>query len=360
MKICYLADGESIHTIRWCRYFSGIGHEIHLITFKNVNIDGIHVHYIDAGKIDRSGGNWKVISKSYKIKSLIKQIKPDILHSHYATSYGLVGALSNFHPYIITALGTDVLISPFRSVLYKIMIKYALKKADWITSMADHMTEKIISFGIAENKISTVVFGIDDAIFNRIDRKLSGDKFVITSTRNFEPVYNLPLFFDAIKIIKEKIPNLTVKLIGDGSLRQDFEKLVKDLQIDNIVTFLGKVSPVKIAEVLNNSHIFVSVSLSDGNNISLNEAMACGAFSIVSDIPANKQWISEGINGFIVPVDNPEILAQKILYAYKNYNQLEKGCCDFNDKIIRDKALWRKNMEKVRQKYESLIALYEK
>ena len=235
-----------------------------------------------------------------------------------------------------------------------------MKKADWITSMAEHMNKKLISIGIKEEKISVVIFGIDDEIFNKINRKLPNDKFVITSTRNFEPVYNIPLLFKAIKLIKFKIPNLQVNMLGDGSLQNEFKRMVNEFEISDVVKFIGKVEQSKIAETLNSSHLFVTLSLSDGNNISLNEAMACGAFSIASDIPANRQWITDGVNGFIVPVDDENILAEKILFTYKNYEKLENACFELNDKIIQEKLLWKNNMNFVEQKYVSLTKIYEK
>jgi len=355
MKICYLADGESLHTIRWCRHFKKLGHEVHLISFKDVAIDGIYVHYIDAGKIKRSGGNWRVVLKYRRIRSLIQRIKPDILHAHYATGYGLVGALSNFHPFVLTTYGTDILISPSQSLLYKLIIKFSLKKADWITSMSIQITEAITSLGVKKDKITEVVFGIDDKIFNHINRKLPADKFIITSTRHFEQVYNLPLLFHAIQIIKQKIPGLVVNMVSDGTLREELKAMAIKLDIKDNVIFKGKLQLSQFVEILNQTHLYVTLAFSDGNSVSLTEAMACGAFSIASDIPANRQWISDGVNGFLVPVDDPDSLAQKILYVYENYNKLEVNCHHYNDNIINEKGLWFKNMEKVQQKYESLV-----
>ena len=78
MKICFLADGQSVHTERWCQYFLSAGHEVHLITLRNTDLDGVHFHFIDAGNIASAGGNWKIIFKFRKVKSLVKKIKPDI------------------------------------------------------------------------------------------------------------------------------------------------------------------------------------------------------------------------------------------------------------------------------------------
>jgi glycosyltransferase involved in cell wall biosynthesis len=354
MKICYLADGQSIHTKRWCDHFSELGHTIHLITFRDTKIENIKVHYINTGNISSAGGNWKVLLKVGEIKKILSNIRPDIVHAHYATSYGIAGALTGYHPYIITALGSDILISAKNSFIYQTLVKYALKKADWITAMAEHMKKVIVEFGIDQQKVTTVMFGIDPAVFNHNNRKVSEEKFIITSTRNFEPVYNIPLLLNALNLIHEKIPNLSVHLIGDGSQRDHLQKMTADLGLKDLITFHGKITQNKIARILNQSHVFVTSSLSDGNNVSLNEAMACGAISLATDIPANRDWVKNDINGFLVPTDKPEILADKILYVYNNYTELEKKTIPFNDKIISEKALWPVNMALVENKYREL------
>lgn len=355
MRICFLADGGSIHTARWCKHFVEKKYDVHLITYRDAKIEGVTVHFIDAGIISSSGGNWKVILTVGQVKRVLKSIRPDVLHAQYATSYGLVGALSGFHPYIVTALGTDVLISPDQSFLYKMLIRYVLKKADWITAMSDFMKTKIETLGVSPGKIAVVMFGIDAKIFNRKGRHLEGGKFVITSTRNFEPVYNHPLFLKALSIVKDKIPGLEVNMIGDGAARKEIELLAAELELDQIVKFPGRIPQSKIAETLNRSHVFVSVSLSDGNNVSLNEAMACGAVSIASNIPANVQWINEGVNGFLVPVNDPAKLAEKILDVYYNYEKLQKSTIAYNDVVIPAKALWENNVAIVENKYLQLF-----
>lgn len=355
MKICYFADAESIHIVRWCKHFAALGHEVHLISFKNASIENVRSHYINVGNIAEKGGNWKTLFKFREIKKLLARIQPDIFHSHYATSYGITGALCGFHPYIITALGTDVLISPRQSRIYKILLKYAFSKADWITAMADHMKTAIEDIGVNSNKISVVPFGIDPTIFNDNNRKLPDDKFVITSTRNFEALYNIPHLINAVAEAKALVPNIHLNLIGAGSLEDELKKLIQQKGLTENVTFFGKVPQPKIAEVLNRSHVFVSVSLSDGNNISLNEAMACGTFCIATNIPANTQWVKDGENGFLVAIDDVNGLSDKIVNSYTRYNELQSKALPINKKIIEERAIWANNMKKVEEKYQTLI-----
>lgn len=354
MRICFLADGKSIHTKRWCEYFLSQGFEIHLITFRETVLPGVKVHFVNCGNIDVSGSNKKVLLKVPKIRRLIKKIKPDILHAHYATSYGITGALSGFHPYVVTALGSDVLISPFQNKLYKTLLKFVFRKADWITAMSDPMKEIMISLGAHKDKISTVIFGIDLDVFNDNNRSVSKDAFTLISTRNFEDVYNIDLLVQAIALVKDQIPQLKVHLIGGGSKEHPIRSQIEELDLNDVVQIHGRLPQPQIADLLRESHVFVSVSSSDGNNISLNEAMACGCFNVVSDIPANRQWITDGVNGFFTRSITPEEIAKSILLAYTSYNALIEGGNNLSQRIIKERAIWKTNMQQVEQQYIKL------
>jgi len=355
MRICFFGDADSIHVMRWCNHFASLGHDIHLISFKSTQIPGITNYFINAGSIDVNGKNWKVILKYRAIKKILNKIKPDIFHAHYATSYGFTGALCKYHPFIITALGSDVLISPKNSFLYKSILRFAFKHADLITVLANHMKEEMSELISNPDKIAIVCFGINPEVFNNLGRKVSATEFVITSTRAFEPVYNIPYLIEAIAMASREIPNIKLNLIGTGSLENEIKNLVNEKGLKNVTKFFGKCTQPEIANTLKESQLFVSVSFSDGNNISLNEAMACGNVCIASDIKANQQWIEHEKNGFLVPVDNVTVLAETIVKAYKNYNTLNSQFEPINLKIIEERAIWANNMKKVEEMYIQLV-----
>lgn len=355
MKICILADGQSIHTKRWCEYFSALGHEIHLVSFKPADIAGTTVHHIDAGKIDVKGGNWRILLRVTDIKRLLRTIRPDVVHALYATSYGAMGALSGFHPFIVTPLGTDVLISPGQSVIYRLLLRYVFGCADVITSLAPHVRIAILNLGGMPGKIRELVFGVNTDVFNSISRHIPSGKFVIASTRNFENVYNIPLIIKAVALVKDRIPGLEVHFTGDGSLKNELIKMVNAYGLANVVSFHGHVTQQAMVELLNKSQVYISVSLSDGNAISVLEAMACGCFLLVSDIEANRQWVQDGINGYIVPVNDEAALAAKILQTYASYDRLIGPANEVSKKNLDEKGTLQVNMKHMEGIYAELI-----
>ena len=120
------------------------------------------------------------------------------------------------------------------------------------------------------------------------------NKKIIISTRNLESIYNIECLIKSLPLIVEKNDNFVLLICGSGSLENYLKKLVKKLNLNNYVYFLGKISHIKIPDYLRSADIYVSTSLSDGTSISLLEAMSCGAFPIVTDIPGNRFWITHG------------------------------------------------------------------
>ncbi|HBM75432.1 MAG TPA: glycosyltransferase family 4 protein, partial [Clostridiaceae bacterium] len=113
MKICYLANAASTHTQRWAKAMRDKGCIIDVISFDRYDIEGVNVHYVkplksEYGKLPSEPKNKSYILKCGEVKKIIKAAGPDILHAHYATGYGLTGALLGFHPYVISTWGTDI------------------------------------------------------------------------------------------------------------------------------------------------------------------------------------------------------------------------------------------------------------
>lgn len=350
IRLCYLANAASVHTQRWATHFARRGFDVHIVSFHHAEIPGISVYRLGAPTGIKPVDYLLAVPRA---RRLLRRIAPDIVHAHYVTSYGLLGALVGGRPFVITAWGSDVLLAPERSWFHRTLVAHALREADLVTSMAHHMTKRLAELGVRPDRIVTVPFGVDTSIFHPRLRTEAAEDVDIICTRNFEPVYNVELLLEALPRVLAARPALRCVLVGEGSLRRRLESLTVRTGTQRHVTWTGRASQPEVAAWLARAKVFVSPSRSDGNNVSLNEAMACGCFPIASDIPANREWLVEDATGFLVSPDSPELLAGRIIQAL-NSPELRMAAAERNWEVVKGRADWHKNMEYVEHHYRKL------
>ena len=354
MKICFFGDAQSIHVQKWCQHFYKIGNEVSLISFRKKDIPNIDIYHVDVGPINPAGGNWKVLLKVFHIKKLLKKINPDIFHAHYATSYGVTAALINYKPFVVSTWGSDILISPKKSIMIRLLLRFAFKRASRITVVADHMLKDVFKLGVNQEKTTVITHGVDTSLFKEL-KKEKEVNFTVICTRNLEEVYNHKSLIRAFAIALKKDSSMRLKIIGDGSLKEDLIRFSEKKGIIEKVFFVGRINQKEMVVHLNQSHLFVSFSKSDGDVVSIVEAMSCGLPCIGSDIPANRLWISNNKNGFLIPLSEVDKLSESILKAKRDYKELVYSSSRYNAEIIKGKGNWDSNMKKVIEMYNSIL-----
>jgi glycosyltransferase involved in cell wall biosynthesis len=367
LRICYLANASSIHTRKWVRYFIERGHEIHVISFENGQIEGTTVHNLKLPVLVRSATFPLKLASIYRMRVLIRSIKPDVLHAHYVTNYGFFGALCDYKPFVLTALGSDILSvqteSPLIRFIKKLITTYVAKKADAVTVDARSLMKRIIEFGAPPEKVQLISHGVSLKEFNPNKKsslfkkalKIPSASQVVISTRNLEKVYNVETVIKAIPTVVKANPNVRFLVIGEGTQKRYLQNLAANLNVKKYVTFVGKIPNEDVAKFLANSDIYLSTSLSDSTSVSLLEAMAAQLPVVVTDIEGNREWIKNGENGFIVPKTRPEFLAEKITLLLDDEETAEKFGVR-NRKIVEEKANYNKEMAKVEKIYEQIAA----
>jgi len=285
----------------------------------------------------------------------------DLIHVHWAIPTGLIGVWVGKllrKPFIVTIHGSDFRMATERfGFLTKIFLSVC-QRANQIMCVSEVQKNEIERIGVKPEKVSTIPMGIDETFLEagrKRRKKSNGESHMVLSNRNLLPLYNVSLLIRAIpKIIKEQ-PHTKFLIAGDGSDRKDLETEAGRLNVGSSVQFLGRLPHEKMAELLSEADIYVSTSLSDGTSVSLLEAMGSGAFPIVTDIPANREWVVDGKNGFLVPVDQAEILANRILNAIHDRDLLEKSRVE-NFLIAEKKAFWPANIRRLEGIYSSVLS----
>ncbi len=381
MKIAYLAGANSIHSVRWIKFFADRGHDVVWIslappipeaesllrrTSDVPNID-VNVRTSDVPKLplrfyeitpspltDVNGlFALRYLPKAVRqIKEILRKENPDILHTHSAGTYGLAAALANFHPAVLTPWGSDILLAGF---IKKLVLMFVINRADAYTCDGKNTFERLIGVGADREKIHLIRFGTDVEKFKPENRKQKLENRIrIISLRSLVPIYDVETLIKAAAIVVKSVPNIEFIIAGDGDQRKYLENLAQTLNLmsHGLIRFVGRVDNEELPELLRQANIYVSTALSDsGLSASTAEAMATGLPVVVTDTGDNKDWVD---NEFVIPVKSPEKLAEKIIALIKNEDSRKKQGVR-NRQIIEEKNNYYIEMEKVERLYEKII-----
>lgn len=359
MKIAILGDNSSVHVQKWIK---ALAEDTSLEIFVFSNLKGVefdHVKYFYFKKYTEQKLNY-LLNVSF-VRKKIKEIRPQLLHAHYASSYGLIGALCQFHPYLITGWGADIFDVPNQNFIYKKLIKYAFSKADAITVLSKMTLPEIAK--LTDKKVTLVPFGIDTEKFKFISRNWARDVFRIGTARTFATKYGLEYLIEAIGIVKKKYPSIRLELIGDGPLKNKMIEQINSLGLNNEITLHGFINQnsawEKYISILNSLDVYTVTSILDSDTFGVAgvEASACGIPVIVSDVGGLPEVIKNNVTGIVVPPKNSFAIAEAIISLIENKNQrIDMGIA--GKRRVDENYDWKKNVAQMMDVYRNTIESY--
>ena len=323
MKILLLSDPSNSHTVKWANALKAKGIDLFLFGLSefdpspyhpDIKIDSLKTPSFIKNKLNGNFLKSVYLAKLPALKRIIKSFQPDILHAHYAASYGLIGALAQFHPFINSIWGIDISIFPKISFLHKSIIKFALKSSDALTATSIYLLREAQNY--TEKKFMVIPFGIDINEFKPTNTRLQFENtdIVIGTVKHLEHKYGLEYLLETFSILTKNFPDQSLKLliVGGGSMEHRLKELAKKLMVDNNTVFTGKVSHNKISEYHNMMDIEVYLSDFESFGVSVIEASACEKPVVVSDVGGLPEVVDHNETGIIVPPKNPQLAARAI------------------------------------------------
>lgn len=307
--------------------------------------------------------------RSIFLRFRLGQIKHDVLISCGGLLYGLYSALSNSSHTVLFVWGSDVLVAP-EFPPFRFMAKYSLRKASAVVVDSDVQEKACIALGCNPKKIVKFPWVDLQPILDRISgnreeektedlkRKIGWNQTdtVIISTRWHRPIYNVECLIQAIPQIVKEIPTARFLILGNGDLTEMLKETAAKMGVGANVRFMGRVPFDEMESYLKMADIYVSTSLSDGTSASLVEAMACKVPAVVTDIPGNKEWITDGGNGLLFPTKDSRTLADKIIRLSKDAN-LRNALAERAFQTVCKKADWQRNSKLLDKLISSMSTL---
>ena len=378
LRIAVLGDFDGVHTRSWLRWFVERGHDVHAISYypPRTPLDGVTLHVLrhrattatpqsgarPARPDSRVPRGLMRLAHGLRYRAaglhrVVREIQPDVFHGHFLVEHGFYGALAGFHPYVVTAWGSDVLVEPQRDAVSKLIAKWTLGRADLVTSNNAYMADRIVALGAARSNVRVITLGADRFFLERrsesVNVRMTGLPHAPTvlSTRAHEPLYNIGEIIAAYERVVRARPGVRLVVAHGGS--QSAELSRRAASSAGRIEFIGFVDHDALGDAMTEAHVFVSVPSSDGTSVALLQAMAAGCFPIVADLPTQRELVEDGVNGFRVPLHRPEILAERIERALAQ-PELRRAAAERNRAIVEDRGLNENEMSKMEALYQQL------
>jgi L-malate glycosyltransferase len=349
---------------------------------------------------------WSNLPKlTLAFRDLVKKIKPDLIHAGPIQTCALIAVLSGFRPLLTMSWGFDLMKDVHRGKWWAFATRYTLKRSTYFTSDAQVTRDMAVKYGMDPAKTVVFPWGVDLEHFKPAEdeepktkdggrrtkdggrrtkdggrrtkdggRRTKDEKqtvddalsvighsssvvrppskgFTLFCNRSWEANYGVDVLARAFVTVARQREDVSLMLLGGGSQGPTIRKILLSGGVEDRVSFPGQINNADLPRYYHMADIYISPSHVDGSSVSLMEALACGLPCLVSDIPANKEWVQEGYNGWLFPDGDHDALAAKILQAIEQREKLTE-IAQKARATAEEKADWPKNVQVLLDAYE--------
>ena len=387
MKIVHIITrlilgGAQENTLITCKLLAQRGHDVTLITGPAIGPEGElfnqtkgqNYKVIVLDRLRRAINPLNDIISYFRIKKLLRQLQPDIVHTHSAKA-GILGRFAGCTlkgkwaenlpsvVHTIHGLAFHQYQSQWLNKFYIAVEKSAAKRTDFFISVADAMTAQATAVGIGKpEQFVTAYSAIEEDDFlepiseesKRGFRRKYGideDSIMLVTIARLFMLKGHEYIIESAKQLSKRYEKCVWLFVGDGNLAEHFEQQVRELGLAERIKFTGLLPPGEIPLAIQSSDILVHCSLREGLARTLPQAMLCGRPAVSFDVDGAREVVNENTGRLIEP---------------KNVEQLTKACVE----LIEDEGLRKKlgdnGRESVKEKFapETMVntieAVYEK
>jgi glycosyltransferase involved in cell wall biosynthesis len=242
-----------------------------------------------------------------------------------------------------------------------------IARSDYLSCNSSDLKEDLVKAGLDESRIDFVIYGVDDQkiFFSEKERTalrsawgVSGDDSVLLLIGRFVPKKGFSTAFQALKYITELRKNVKLIVVGDGPLKSEYLAILERDRTASYVRFIGEIPTHELGNYYSACDIFLMPSRrlpSDGLNVVVPEAMACGRAIVASRVGGNDLVVFDGINGYLHDENDPKQLAQCVLKLVED-PELKNEMGSNSLKLVRDRFTWNAIVKYYLERYRDTIS----
>ena len=320
-------------------------HLIHFITYQRPfslmweQTRGVHVDLVDSFDypLFKAIGPPYTMALTSKIVKVARDIKLDVLHSHYAIPHAMSAYMAREIcnlPYVVTMHGSDVHtlgIDP----AYHPVVKHTVENANEVTAVSEFLKNKAHSELGIERDIHVIPNFINVEKFKpkkeyrlivesgcvairsiEQAKEISPDEIVLLHASNFRKVKRVPELIDIMRIVVDHHPNTRLIIAGDGPTRIEVERKIESLDLCNNVHLLGIKS--NMTDIMCSADIFLLNSTMEGMPLVLLESMSCGLPIVTTPAGGIPELVRPGKDGVVTEGFEEMEFAQEVIELIDN------------------------------------------
>jgi L-malate glycosyltransferase len=329
--VCYPTYGGSgVVATELGKALADKGHQIHFISYAMpMRLEGymgnIYYHEVEMATYPLFEFPLYTPALASKMVEVARFEKLDIIHAHYAIPHATSAFLAreivgNGLKIVTTLHGTDITLVGLEPSFLPVM-KFSIERSDGVTAVSRFLREKTLTNFNIEKEITVIPNFVDTEKYRRIPCDQISGKFapkgekILVHISNFRAVKRVPDVIRVFKQVQEKIPSHLV-LVGDGPERSSCEMLVRELDLQQQVTFLGK--QFELVPILSAADLFLMPSQSESFGLSALEAMACEVPVISSSVGGLPELQVHGETGYIAEIGDIDRMARYAIELLTN------------------------------------------
>jgi glycosyltransferase involved in cell wall biosynthesis len=387
MRILYIADGRSPIARNWITHFINPENEVHLISTSDCTaipgLASLHVQPVafsgtgasalgltqprgsQLGALRRAAPmpvrtfirQWlgpltfpKAVSR---LRTLTKQIQPDLVHAMRYPYEGIITSLASPNaPLIVSVWGNDFTLHANANPVIGLYTRRALRRTDALHTDCQRDLRLAYQMGYSKERPAVVLpgsGGIRTEVFSPPAQARSASPVVIINPRGFRTYIRNDTFFQAIPQVLQKHPDVRF-LCPAMNLEVQAHKWVEQYNLEKNVELLPLIPHGQMADLFRQAHIVVSPSTHDGTPNTLLEAMACGCFPVAGDIESINEWLTNHENSLLVDPADPKMLADALIQAIED-QALRQNAEEINLQLITERANYQAVMAQAERFY---------
>jgi L-malate glycosyltransferase len=304
LRLVLLGDGDSPHLLKWARALAALPD----VELWAASSRGFAPGFDACLRAERrlalntaprvSGGNLGLMRHLPRLAHWLKRIDANFVCAHYLTSHGTLAWLSRRlfgvkARLVASAWGSDILVTPERSALLRLLTRQVLQDSVLATSDSQVMATRMRALGAHD--VMVFPFGLEQMP----PAPGHKNKQLFFANRGLEPLYRPERVLAQFAQVAQPGDQLVVA--NDGSLGAALVQQAAALGLQDRVRFVGRLGAEEQARWYAQACWYLSLPASDSVAVSVLEAMAQGCMPLLSDLPANRELVRHGVNGLIVP-----------------------------------------------------------